>query len=62
MKRWYQSKTIWLNVITLTVTILALPEVLNLIPTSGLPWVVAFQAAANVMLRLLTKAGISNDA
>ena len=58
-KEWYFSRTIILNAVTLIVAILALPEVLNIIPNDGLRYVVAFQAVMNVALRLLTTTAVT---
>lgn len=58
-KQWYFSRTIILNALTLIVAVLAMPEVLNLIPNEGMRYVVAFQAIMNVALRLLTTTAVT---
>ena len=53
MKAWYQSKTLWVNILTLLTAIFALPELQTLAPGSE-RFLLAGVAVLNVVLRLLT--------
>jgi hypothetical protein len=53
-KPWYQSKTIWLNIISGIVAILTQANIIAILPPSKLPLVAAITAVANIVLRLIT--------
>lgn len=53
-KPWWQSRTIWLNLVTLVLAFLALPEFVSLLPTTALPYIAFLNAAGNILLRALT--------
>ena len=59
-KPFWQSKTLWANVITVVATILALPEVTGLLSPDGLKVVLVVQGALNVVLRFLTVGAVTN--
>lgn len=59
-KKWYQSKTIWLNIITGVLAILALPEFISLLPVSELPYVALVNAVGNAILRMINTTTISS--
>lgn len=50
-KPFYQSKTLWFNMLTLVSVLLAAPELQALFGADALRYVIAFQAAVNVVLR-----------
>ncbi len=50
-KHWYLSKLNWVNAITLLVNILALTEVLTVLPKEALPYIDAVVAVLNMVLR-----------
>ena len=54
MKPFYLSKTLWFNLITVIITIIALPEVTHLIPTAGIPYIGLINAVGNAILRIYT--------
>jgi hypothetical protein len=57
-------RTIIANILVGAVAVMALPEVLDLIPASGLKYVIAGQAVMNIILRVITTTpvGQSGDA
>lgn len=57
-KAWYTSKTIWLNILTGIAALLAIPEFVAAIPNGWMTYVLAFNALANVALRLITSQSI----
>ena len=60
MKKWYQSKTVWFNVISAAVTIAS--ELTNVFPASKHPEIfTTVITVGNVLLRLLTTQGIGTD-
>ena len=65
MKKWYQSKTIWLNAIALILSFMPLLDENTLIaigltnPTKYLTIIGLLTAFLNVILRLITTQGIS---
>lgn len=60
MKKWYQSKTVWFNVVVFVVAFLALPEFVRLLPPSLLPYDVLGGVVGNLVLRLFfTNTGIN---
>ena len=63
MKKWYQSKTMWVNLLTfLTVVVGALIEFLPALEAVLSPdiykWALGVLAAANLWLRRISKSGI----
>lgn len=63
MKSWYQSKTLWLNVITALVMILDLLSKQPFIPPQYVPIVLFAVAMLNVILRVwFTDTGIASSA
>jgi len=53
-KPWYQSKVIWINVITFTALALSLPEVGTIVPNAAAKFVSALSALLNLWLRVNT--------
>ena len=51
-KPWYQSKTIWLNIVSFAVLALALPQVAALVPAQATASIAAVVAVLNLILRL----------
>ena len=51
-KSTYMSKTVWLNVITLLIAALAIPDVANLIPPENMKYALAVSAVLNLVLRI----------
>ena len=57
-KKWYQSKTLWVNVVTLAITIITTLITQNIIaPEIG----AAVLGVANIILRLLTNQPITGS-
>jgi len=54
MKKFYESKTLWFNLITLVIAVLALPEFLSLLPEDKMPYIAVVNAIGNAVLRLYT--------
>ena len=50
----WQTKTVWFNVISAALLIVALPEFAALIPELWIKYVVFAQAAGNIVLRYIT--------
>ena len=57
-KFWWESRTLWFNLIALAVTVWSLPEVAGLVPTDRLPLLAALLAVGNMVLRLRTNEAI----
>lgn len=53
-KKWWTSKMIWFNAVTLFLAILALPELTSILPVMTLPYLAFFNAVGNIVLRFLT--------
>lgn len=53
-KAWYQSKTVWVNVITLLSVAPLLPEFNAILPPAATKYVLAIVAVANLALRLFS--------
>ena len=60
MKPWYESKTIWVNVLTLVAVIIASVSNWPELQQYGAQLATAL-AVVNVCLRLITHEGITND-
>lgn len=59
MKNWYESKTVWFNIIVTVVAILALPEFVAVLSPVWLKYSVLGGAVGNIILRLwFTATGI----
>jgi hypothetical protein len=52
VKPFWQSKTVWLNGLTILVLGLSLPEVSSLVPEDAVKYVAAVNAVANLLLRM----------
>lgn len=50
-KPFWQSKTVWFNLVTAVLAVLALPEFVHLVPTSWLPYIGLVSAIGNTVLR-----------
>lgn len=54
-KKWYESKTVWLNAVTFIAGLLALIQVTpDLLPADYTPWIVLALSVCNLALRLIT--------
>ena len=60
MKKWYESKTLWVNVITFLVMALGAPELQALLGPGTVQVLAAIIAIANIGLRFLTNSQIEN--
>ena len=59
MKRWYESKTMWANLIGGIVTLAGVGGLeLGLIPEAQAQFVAGIMVVVNIILRLATKKGI----
>lgn len=52
MKTIFQSKTVWFNIIVFGVALLALPQLINVLPSSFLQYDVLGGAIGNLILRI----------
>lgn len=52
MKKWYQSKEVWFNVIMVIVETLSFVIDSGYTATKVLPWLVSLQAFGNIVLRV----------
>ena len=59
MKPWYQSKTMWFNLITIAVTVAGSPELAAFIPASWLPAIASGIALVNLILRTVTNTAVT---
>lgn len=50
-KPFYQSKTFWLNGITIVLAFLALPEFTSVVPETWLPFIAVVNGFGNLVLR-----------
>ena len=58
-KKWYQSKTVWTNILTIAVGIIsAIVSQEGLIPPVVLKWMFVSMGVINVILRAITTTGI----
>ena len=53
-KAWWKSKTVWFNVLSLGIAVLSIPQWLEVVPASAVPWVGLLVALGNIYLRHLT--------
>jgi len=51
-KKFYESKTVWFNVIVFVVAFLALPEFISVLPAVWLPYAVLGGTVGNLILRI----------
>ena len=49
-----ESKTLWLNVAAIIIALLAMPEVVGILPVTWLPYIAAITAVLNVIVRMYT--------
>lgn len=54
-----RSKTIWFNLITGTLAILATPEIVQVVPVEWLPKIAIINAIGNLILRFLTNGSLA---
>ena len=52
MKPLKKSKTLWLNIATALAAALAVPEITGIIPVAAMPYLLALNAALNILLRV----------
>jgi hypothetical protein len=52
MKSWYESKTVWVNVITTVLAVLALLPEGGLVPPQAVPYILLVDGILNVVLRI----------
>lgn len=48
----FGSKTVWLNIISFVLVLLALPEFISIIPTDSIRYVALMAAVFNLILRI----------
>ena len=53
-KAWYKSKTMWFNIVNSLYFILAIPEVMDVLPHEWLPWHALGLSVINIYLRWIT--------
>lgn len=56
-KVWYTSKTLWFNIITFTLAVLALTQFQGIIPASWLTYIAFATAIGNLILRMFFTSG-----
>lgn len=62
MKNWYESKTLWLNMITTVIMVLELTQVIDIMGTEQIKVAAAIVAILNVVLRVwYTDMGIKKE-
>jgi len=59
-QKWYKSRTLWLNIISAVLAILALPEFISVLPVSALPYIALASAIGNMILRVISTKSISS--
>jgi len=52
MKKWYASKTLWFNVITFVLGVLAMTEFNDIAPTNWAKYLLLITAIGNLILRM----------
>ena len=52
LKRIWDSKTVWFNVITIILAVIALPEFVSIISPSLLPYIALVNSVGNLLLRV----------
>lgn len=58
----FESKTVWLNVITFALAVVALPEFISLLPLDALPYIALLNSLGNIILRVyFTTQPIENE-
>lgn len=60
MKKWYESKTLWLNGLTLLAALLAMPE-LSAAVGGHVEALMVIQSAVNIVLRFVTSTAIGSE-
>ena len=53
-KPWWESRTVWVHLLTLAAAILVLPEFRESLPPFALQYVIGAQAVLGILLRILT--------
>ncbi len=61
-KPWYQSKTIWFNILTTGLAILSLTEFGAIVPASWAKYIAFIMAAGNVLLRFISDGPVTISA
>jgi hypothetical protein len=51
-KQWYESKVVWVNVVATVAAVVAILTEGSLLPPEAVPYVAAFVAILNVVLRV----------
>lgn len=59
-KPWYQSATVWFNVLALVLMVLTAPEVVQVLPAGWLQPIAAVTAIGNFLLRFRTQVPITS--
>lgn len=52
MKNILASKTVWFNVISFVLALVALPEFISILPATALPYIAVLTSVGNMVLRL----------
>ena len=50
--KWYQSKTVWFNIVTGLLALVAFPQFISLVPSSAEPYIALVNAMGNWLLRV----------
>ena len=58
-KPWYRSRTVWFNIATGALTLLAMPEVMAILPPEWAKWFALGNALGNMYMRSITAGGVS---
>jgi len=58
-KPWYRSRTYWFNIFTGASALLAMPEILAVLPQEWLKWIALGNVLGNMLVRNITAGGIS---
>lgn len=54
---WYKSKTLWFNIITFALAVLALTEFNSIVPAAWTPYILLGNAVGNLILRTFFTVG-----
>lgn len=52
MTKWYNSKTVWFNIVTGILALLAFPQLISIIPAAAEPYIAILNALGNYVLRV----------
>lgn len=58
-KPWYQSKTIWANIIVGLSLFFAAPELVPVLPEGSERWLLLVQATLNILMRFISTTAVS---